>query len=116
MSKYGKLSLVALTALLLAGSAFQARTAEPTAGSESPVLVAPAAPAATAELRTVSVDRDVSGRPVVTLRGSGPMAYETLELTNPQRLVVDLKGTVSHVDKSQVPIDDGGVLRVRAGQ
>src|SRR5689334_21362659 len=104
MSKYGKLSLVALTALLLAGSAFQARTAEPTAGSESPVLTAPAA-AATAEVRTVSVDRDGSGGPVVTLSGSGPMAYETLELTNPQRLVVDLKGTVSHVDKSQVAID-----------
>ncbi|HEX4825190.1 MAG TPA: type IV pilus secretin PilQ [Candidatus Polarisedimenticolaceae bacterium] len=116
MSKYGKLSLVALTALLLAGSAFQARTAEPTAGSESPALTPPATPAAAAELRTVSVEHDASGRPVVTLSGSGPMAYETLELTNPQRLVVDLKGTVSHVDKSQVPIDDGGVLRVRAGQ
>jgi len=116
MSKYGKLSLAALTALVLAGSAFQARTAEPTAGSESPALVAPDAPAATAELRTVSVDRDGSGRPVVTLTGSGRMAYETLELENPQRLVIDLKGTVSHVDRSQVPVDDRGVLRVRAGQ
>jgi type IV pilus assembly protein PilQ len=113
MSKYGKLSLAALTALVLAGSAYQARTAEPTAGSESTTL---APPVAAAELRTVSVDRDGAGRPVVTLTGSGPMAYETLELENPQRLVIDLKGTVSQVDRNQVPVDEGGVLRVRAGQ
>jgi type IV pilus secretin PilQ/predicted competence protein len=116
MSKYGKLSLAALTALVLAGSAFQARTAEPTAGSDAPALVAPAAPATTAELRTVSVERDGSGRPVVTLTGSSPMAYETLELENPQRLVIDLKGTVSRVDRSQVAVDSDGVIRVRAGQ
>jgi type IV pilus assembly protein PilQ len=116
MSKYGKLSLAALTALLLVGSALQAASAEPTAGSESPALAVAATPAVTAELRTVSVDRDGSGRPVVTLTGSGPMSYETLDLENPQRLVIDLKGTVSHVDRSQVPVDDSGVLRVRAGQ
>ena len=42
MSKYGKLSLAALTALVLASSAFQARTAEPAAGSETPTATAPA--------------------------------------------------------------------------
>ena len=116
MSKYGKLSLAALTALVLAGSAYQARTAEPTAGSEAPALAASTMPAAPAELRTVSVDRDAASGPVVTLRGSGPMAYETLELQNPQRLVIDLKGTVSRLDRSQVPVDADGVLRVRGGQ
>jgi len=40
MSKYGKLSLAALTALVLAGSAYQARTAEPTAGGAWGPLVA----------------------------------------------------------------------------
>ena len=115
MSKYGKLSLAALTAVVLACSAFQARTAEPTAGSEAPALAAGGAATAT-ELRTVTVDRDDSGRPVVTLGGSSPLVYQTLELENPQRLVIDLKGTVSRVDKSQVPIDQDGVLRVRAGQ
>jgi type IV pilus assembly protein PilQ len=118
MSKYGKLSLAALTALVLASSAFQARTAEPTAGSESrsaqTAINDTAAPSS--ELRNVSVAPDGSGRPVVTLSGLGPMAYTTLELENPQRLVIDLKDTVSRLERNQVPVDQGGVLRVRAGQ
>ena len=104
MSKYGKLGLAALTAVMLAGSAIHARAAEP----------GPAAPPT--ELRSVSVDRNVDGRPVVILSGSGPMAYTTLELENPQRLVIDLKGTVSRLDSNQVSVDQGGVLRIRAGQ
>ena len=104
MSKYGKLGLAALTAVMLAGSAIHARAAEP----------GPAAPPT--ELRSVSVARDLDGRPVVTLSGSGPMAYTTLELENPQRLVIDLKGTVSRLDSNQVSVDQGGVLRIRAGQ
>lgn len=118
MSKYGKWSLAALTALVLASSAFQARTAEPAAGSETPSAAAamPSAVPASSELRNVTVGRDGAGRPVVTLAGSGPLAYTTLELENPQRLVIDLKGTVSRVDRNQVPVDQGGVLRVRAGQ
>jgi type IV pilus secretin PilQ/predicted competence protein len=115
MSKYGKLSLAALTALVLAGSAFQGASAEPAASAESvPGTAAPAA--APSELRSVSVGNDASGGPVVTLTGSGPLAYTTLELENPQRLVIDLKGTVSRVDHGQVPVDRGGVQRVRAGQ
>ena len=109
MSKYGKLSLAALTALVLASSAFQARTAEPAAGVESQA-------AASSELRSVRADRDGSGRLVVTLSGSGPMAYTTLELDNPRRLVIDLADTVSHLERNQVSVDQGGVLRVRAGQ
>jgi len=104
MSKYGKLGLAALTAVVLASSAFQGRAAEP----------GPAA--APSELRSVSVDHDGNGRPVVTLAGSGPMAYTTLELENPQRLVIDLKDTVSRLDRNQVSVDQGGVLRVRSGQ
>jgi len=118
MSKYGKLSLAALTALVLASSAFQARTAEPAAGSEtaSAIVAAPSAAAGSSELRSVSVAKDPSGAPVVTLSGSGPLSYTTLELANPQRLVIDLKGTVSRLDRSQVAVDQGGVQRVRAGQ
>jgi type IV pilus assembly protein PilQ len=102
------LSLAALTALVLASSAFQARTAEPAADHEMA--------AAPSELRSVSVATDGSGGPVVTLSGSGPLAYTTLELENPRRLVIDLKGTVSRVDRGQIAVDRGGVLRVRAGQ
>jgi type IV pilus assembly protein PilQ len=118
MSKYRKLGLAALTAVVLASSAIQARAVDTVAGSETPSTVAavPGATAIASELRSVSVDRDGEGRPVVTLSGSGPMAYTTLELTNPQRLVIDLKATVSRLDNNQVSVDQGGVLRVRAGQ
>ena len=118
MSKYGKLSLAAPIALVLAGSAFQARTAEPAAPSATApaqAAVSPAAPASS-ELRHVGIASDGAGRPVVTLSGSGPLAYTTLELENPQRLVIDLSRTVSRLDRGQVSFDQGGVLRVRAGQ
>jgi type IV pilus assembly protein PilQ len=118
MSKYGKLCLAALTALVLASSVYQARAAEPEVGSEPPSAHAavPNSTAASSELRSVSVARDGSGRPVVTLTGSGPLAYTTLDLENPQRLVIDLKGTVSRLDHNQVTVGQGGVQRVRAGQ
>jgi len=107
MSKYGKVSLAALTAWLTVAGALQAGTAEPTAGSGAGALV---------ELREVRVDRDTEGRPVVVLDGTGPMDYETLELQNPARLVIDLKGAVSKVDRNQVAVDEAGIQRVRAGQ
>jgi type IV pilus assembly protein PilQ len=117
MSKYGKLSLAVLTAVLLAGGAIQARTAEPAPGPESAALTSPqAADAPRSELRDVRVDRDASGRPTIVLSGSGPMAYETMELKNPQRLVIDLKDTVSKLPVGQVPVGSAGVQRVRAGQ
>ena len=104
MSKYGKLGLAALTAVVLASSAFQGKADEP------------GVTAAPSELRSVSVDHDDNGRLVVTLEGSGPLTYTTLELQNPQRLVIDLKATVSRLDSNQVSVDQSGVLRVRAGQ
>ena len=107
MSKYGKVSLAALATCLLVAGALQAGTAEPTAGSGAGALV---------ELREVRVDRDTEGRPVVVLDGTGPMDYETLELQNPARLVIDLKGAVSKVDRNQVAVDEAGIQRVRAGQ
>jgi type IV pilus secretin PilQ/predicted competence protein len=119
MSKYGKLCLAALTALVLASSVYQARAAEPEVGSEPPsahAAVPNSTAAASSELRSVNVARDGSGGPVVTLTGSGPLAYTTLDLENPQRLVIDLKGTVSRLDHNQVSVAQGGVQRVRAGQ
>ncbi len=104
MSKYGKLGLAALTAVVLSSSAFQGKAEEP------------GAPAAPSELRSVRVDHEDNGRLVVTLEGSGPMTYTTLELQNPQRLVIDLKDTISRLDSNQVSVDQSGVLRVRAGQ
>ena len=99
MSKYGKLSLAALTALVLASSAIQARTAEPAAGSDDGG--AAASSARPAERRSAA-PRRVGGRLVVTLSGSGPMTYTTLELENPRRLVIDLADTVSQLERNQV--------------
>jgi type IV pilus secretin PilQ/predicted competence protein len=107
MSKYGKVSLMALAACFTAAGALRAGAAEPTAGSGAGAPV---------ELREVRVDRDTEGRPVVVLDGTGPMDYETLELQNPTRLVIDLKGAVSRVDRNQVAVDEAGIQRVRAGQ
>jgi type IV pilus assembly protein PilQ len=100
-------SLAALATCLLVAGALQAGTAEPTAGSGAGAPV---------ELREVRMDRDTEGRPVVVLDGTGPMDYETLELQNPARLVIDLKGAVSKVDRNQVAVDEAGIQRVRAGQ
>jgi len=107
MSKYGKVSLAVLAACLVAGSALQARAAEPTAGAEA---------GASVELREIRMDRDTEGRPVVVLDGTGPMDYEILELQNPTRLVIDLKGAVSRIDRNQLAVDEAGIQRVRAGQ
>jgi type IV pilus secretin PilQ/predicted competence protein len=107
MSKYGKVSLAVLAAGLTVVGTLQAGTAEPTAGSGAGAPV---------ELREVRMDRDTEGRPVVVLDGTGPMDYETLELQNPARLVIDLKGAVSRVNRNQVAVDEAGIQRVRAGQ
>jgi len=65
MSKYGKLSLAALTAIVLAGSAFQARTAEPAAGSETApaMAAAPSAPAGSPPPRGSSSRRSPGALP-----------------------------------------------------
>jgi type II secretory pathway component HofQ len=49
--------------------------------------------------------------------GTGPLTYKTLQLSNPPRLVIDLPGAI--VDPAVPPlmdVDKGGVARVRIGQ
>src|SRR5512139_835393 len=105
MIKYGKWFPAALAACALAGFALAA-TGEP-----SPAGAAPAT-----ELREIVVGAEGEGMPRVTLAGDGAFAYETQTLENPRRLVVDLKGVTSRLTENQVPVADGGVVRVRAGQ
>jgi type IV pilus assembly protein PilQ len=105
MIKYGKWFPAALAACALAGFALAA-TGEP-----SPAGAAPAT-----ELREIVVGTEGEGMPRVTLAGDGAFAYETQTLENPRRLVVDLKGVTSRLTENQVPVADGGVIRVRAGQ
>jgi hypothetical protein len=78
----------------------------------------PAEPTPTYEgtLRTLQVDSDASGRPTVTLGTSGTVDYESFVLDGPDRLVLDLRGTVSMLDEYRFPVEQGGVARVRAAQ
>jgi type IV pilus secretin PilQ/predicted competence protein len=56
------------------------------------------------------------GGPSVVLLGNGPIDYESFLLEGPDRLVLDLKGVVSHLKSHQFAVPDSGVARVRAGQ
>ncbi len=81
------------------------------------VTVAPAQ-TQTSPVRITQVTVKVFGDTVqLSVIGTGPLTYKTLQLSNPARLVIDLPGAV--VDPT-VPtlmdVDKGGVARVRIGQ
>ncbi len=108
MNKQRKWVLAVLIAWAMAAGA-HAVAAEP----------APAegvAAATAGELKQVSVARDGQGHPAVTLAGAGLGTYETQVLEHPDRLVLDLTGTVSRLAQNQVSVGADGVVRVRAGQ
>jgi type IV pilus assembly protein PilQ len=67
-------------------------------------------------LLEVSVDSDVGGRPVVRLQADGPIEFETFVLDGPDRLVLDLGGTVNRLEHRRIPIDRDGVVQLRAAQ
>lgn len=81
------------------------------------VTVAPAQ-TQTSPVRITQVTVKVFGDTVqLSVIGTGPLTYKTLQLSNPPRLVIDLPGAV--VDPAVPPIvdvDKGGVARVRVGQ
>lgn len=81
------------------------------------VPVAPASPQ-TDSLRITQVSVKVFGDTVqLSVVGTGPLTYKTLQLSSPPRLVIDLPGAV--LDAAIPPlfdIDKGGVARVRVGQ
>jgi type II secretory pathway component HofQ len=81
------------------------------------IPVAPASPQ-TDSLRITQVSVKVFGDTVqLSVIGTGPLTYKTLQLSSPPRLVIDLPGAV--LDAAIPPlfeINQGGVARVRAGQ
>jgi type IV pilus assembly protein PilQ len=106
MNKQWKLRLAAGVTCLFAA-------ALPQAGAESAVLPGQAHER---NLLNVRVDSDSEGRPVVTLEADGWIEFESFVLDGPDRLVLDLEGTVNRLDRSQVPIGEAGVVKVRAAQ
>lgn len=81
------------------------------------VTVAPAQ-TQTSPVRITQVTVKVFGDTVqLSIIGTGPLTYKTLQLSNPPRLVIDLPGAI--VDPAVPPlvdVDKGGVARVRVGQ
>ncbi len=105
--------LAALVALAIVGGLARASAV----GGGSAGNTAPGEPLR--EMGTSLDDVQVSradGGVSVTLLGNGPLDYESFALQAPDRLVVDLKGVVSHLKGHQFAVADAGVSRVRAGQ
>ena len=114
MSKQGKLMMAGLTVLLLLGSAVHAADPAPAGQAGSPSAVsAPAGPSNS--LLRLQVTEGAAG-PQVEMVADGDLAYTSEVLSNPDRLVLDLPGTVSRLVAPQVTVGAGGVQRVRAGQ
>ena len=90
--------------------------AEPVATSEP----LPAAPA-TAPLQKAKtlkrIDTTGSGSSVeVAIAGDGELAYKAFRLDNPTRLVLDLTGVRNTVAKTNIPVSDALVKRIRISQ
>ena len=81
------------------------------------VPVAPAAPQANG-VRITQVTVKVFGDTVqLTVVGTGPLTYRTLQLSSPPRLVIDLPGAqVGPAVPPLIDVERGGVARVRIGQ
>jgi len=67
-------------------------------------------------LMDLRVDSAVPGRTDVVLAVDGKVTYESLVLDGPDRLVLDLQGVVSRLERYKYPVDHGGIVRVRAAQ
>jgi type IV pilus assembly protein PilQ len=100
-------------ALLLILAVTQASSDGRPSGSQ---LVPEETVAATHNLTGVSVDSSVPGRTDVVLAVDGEVAYESLVLDGPDRLVLDLQGVVSRLDRYKFPVNRAGIVRVRAAQ
>jgi type IV pilus assembly protein PilQ len=60
---------------------------------------------------------EVDGGLVVQFLADGAVAeYTTLELTGPTRLVLDIQGVAKGFAPSRIPVESGGVTRIRVGE
>jgi len=101
--------IVAAFALAIAASGAQFVTAGTAAEG--------AAPTATVHhLFDLAVLGENPGRPVVLLDTDRAVPCESFTLDGPARLVLDLPGVISHLDRHSFTVGQAGVIRVRAGQ
>ncbi|MGH2404502.1 MAG: AMIN domain-containing protein [bacterium] len=81
------------------------------------VPVAPAAPQANGVLITQVTVKVFGDTVQLTVVGTGPLTYRTLQLSSPPRLVIDLPGAlVGPAVPPLIDVERGGVARVRIGQ
>jgi type IV pilus assembly protein PilQ len=116
MSKQWRWTLAAAVGLLLMATVLQAdsSSAEPaySGGTDAATL----AQIPERNLLDVRVEPDPDGGPTVILDADGAVEFESFVLDGPDRLVIDLPGVVSRLDNPRYVVDNGGVVRVRAGQ
>ena len=100
--------ILAAAVVLVAATGFQAAIA----GTET----APNEEGLIWNLLDLRVNGGSAEQPVVTLAMDGPGGYEVFNLEDPDRLVLDLHGVVSQLERHSYSIGAAGVLRARAGQ
>ncbi len=100
--------ILAAAVVLVAATGFQAAIA----GTET----APNEEGLIWNLLDLRVSGGSAERPVVTLAMDGMGGYEAFNLEDPDRLVLDLHGVVSQLERHSFSIGAAGVVRARAGQ
>lgn len=64
------------------------------------------------DVRYVNVDNEQ----LIEISGSKPMEFSTLTLTDPDRIVVDIKNCVIKGAKPELKVAQNGIIRIRSGQ
>jgi len=67
-------------------------------------------------LLDLRVEPAATGSTVVTLAIDGEVSYQTEQVEGPDRLVLDLEDVVNRLARYKFPVEQGGVIRVRAAQ
>ncbi|HXV75687.1 MAG TPA: type IV pilus secretin PilQ, partial [Candidatus Polarisedimenticolaceae bacterium] len=67
-------------------------------------------------LLDLRIDAGDEGLPTVTLDADGEVEFESFVLDGPDRLVIDLPGVVNRLETQRFGVEQGGVVRIRAGQ
>jgi len=101
-------------------AAFETRTEEaasPEAGAarEKSAPEEAEAPASGPASRLVSVETDAAGSRVRLVTDGSVSRMEAFTLEEPDRLVIDLPGLASALDREEIAVDAGSVSRVRVG-
>ncbi len=103
--------------ILWVGAALLLTLAVPQAGSGEQWLEGVGADTSSSRsLLSVSVDSATPGITELVLGLDGDVTYESLVLEGPDRLVLDLKGVVSRLDRYKFPVGRAGIVQVRAAQ